>query len=217
MAVALKETGFRGMVVGVQAQAAPATVHSFQEGKRTSVPPVPTLADGIAATAPGKLAFPLIRRYVDQMVTVSEEAIAQAQVFLLERAKLLVEGAGAVGVAALMKGKVSAAGRRIAVVLSGGNVDMNLLGRIIAHGLAEAGRYRVVRTVVADQPGQLAELLAIISRAGANILSIEHQRHALRLPLGQVEVEITLETRDRSHSDEIAGALADAGYFSVVS
>jgi threonine dehydratase len=212
VAMALKETGRGAHVIGVQAAAASGGVRSFHAGRRVRMAPGPTLADGIAVSMPGSLAFPLIRRYVDQMVTVSEEAIAHAQVFLLERAKLLVEGAGAVGVAALLDGQVPASGRRLGVVLSGGNVDMPLLDRILAHGLAEAGRYRVVRMVVVDQPGQLARLLAVVARKGANILSIEHQRHALHLSLGQVEVELTLETRDRNHGDLVVRALAAAGY-----
>ena len=212
VAMAIKEMGLRAQVIGVQAAAAYGGVRSFQAGRRVRMTPGPTQADGIAVSMPGKIAFPLIRRYVDEMATVSEEAIAHAQVFLLERAKLLVEGAGAVGVAALLDGKLSALGRRVGVVLSGGNVDLPLLDRVLAHGLAEEGRYRVVRVVMMDQPWQLAKLLTVVARKGANILSIEHQRHALHLSLGQVEVEFTLETRNRNHGDQVVLALAAAGY-----
>lgn len=148
------------------------------------------------------------------MLTVSEESVAHAQVWLLERAKLLVEGAGAVGVAALLEQQVKVPGQDVVVVLSGGNVDMNLLDKILEHGLAEAGRYQALEVVLLDHPGTLGRLLTVLASAGVNVLEIEHQRHAMHLPLGYALVQITGETRDAAHAAEVARALEKAGYLS---
>jgi threonine dehydratase len=143
---------------------------------------------------------------------VPEEEIAHAMMLLLERAKLLVEGAGAVGLAALLAGRLPCQGRRAVVVLSGGNVDPLLLARVADHGLAHAGRYLVLRVVLRDQPGALARLLEAIAQAGANVLEVVHHRRGPLLPLGQVQVEVTVETRDPAHASEVAASLGEAGY-----
>ena len=212
VALAIKTLSPKTRVIGVQAAAAPATERSYRRGRRLHVSASTTLADGIAVSEPGRVPWSLIRRYVDGIVTVSEESIAHAQVWLLERAKLLVEGAGAVGVAALLEQRVEITGKGVVIVLSGGNVDMNLLDKILEHGLAEAGRYQVLEVVLSDRPGTLGRLLTVLAHAGVNVLEVEHQRHAMDLPLGYVVVQVTGETRDAAHAAEVAHALETGGY-----
>ena len=212
VAMAIKTLSPRTRVIGAQAAASPATELSFRRGRRLRVAAGATLADGIAVAQPGRLPWRLIRRYVDEMVTVSEEAIAHAQLLLLERAKLLVEGAGAVGVAALLEHSVRITGREAVAVLSGGNVDMNLVSRVLEHGLSRAGRYQELEVVLLDRPGELGRLLAVLAEKGVNVLDVDHQRHAMGLSLGQVLVQITCETRDEAHAAEVARALDKAGY-----
>ncbi|MBI4199206.1 MAG: threonine ammonia-lyase [Chloroflexi bacterium] len=211
VALVVKERSPRTRVVGVQAEAAPAAVRSFQAGRRLRAPEEATLADGIALAQPGKLPFEIMSRCVDDMVAVSEEAIAHAQVLLLERGKLLVEGAGAVGLAALLEGKVPRPGTTV-VVLSGGNVDLNLVERILEHGLAEAGRYLSWEFVLLDRPGRLSRLLAVLADVGVNVLEVVHQRQGAPLPVGQVLVQVTGETRDPAHASQVEAALTGAGY-----
>lgn len=183
MAVALKARNPAPRVVGVQASAEPAVVESLKEGRRVTQPPDWTVADGIAVSSPGELTWPLIQRYVDDVVMVSEEEISRAMILLLERAKLLVEGAGAVGLAALLSGAVRAVGQDTVVVLSGGNVDANLLARTLEHGLAHAGRYVLLSIVIDDRPGGLARLLACVSEAQANVIDVDHLKRGPDLGL----------------------------------
>ncbi|MBI4328838.1 MAG: threonine ammonia-lyase [Chloroflexi bacterium] len=212
ISLALKERRPSVQVIGVQVQAAPATARSFAHGRRRVVTPGSTLADGIAIGHPGVLPFQLIKRYVDDIVTVPEEEVAKAMVLLLERAKLLVEGAGATPLAALLAGAVQAQGKTVVALLSGGNVDPLLLSRVFDHGLAHAGRFLLLEVVLLDRPGQLAALLARLAEAGVNVLDIVHHRRSIYLPVGQVEVEITVETRDARHVAEVARLLEEAGY-----
>ena len=215
VALAIKTLSPRTRVVGVQAAASPAAARSLRRGRRLRVATRTTVADGIAIAQPGRLPWRLIRRYVDEIVTVSEESIAHAQVLLLERAKLLVEGAGAVGLAALLEHSVELTGKEAVVVLSGGNVDLNLVSRILEHGLAKAGRYQVLEVVLLDRPGELGRFLEVLAEAGVNVLDVDHQRHAVALPLGQVVVQITGETRNAAHAAEVAQALEKADYILV--
>ena len=210
--LAIKETAPGIRVVGVQAAAATAVVDSYKANRRVTVKGQPTVADGIAVGTPGKITLPLVSRYVDDMVVVEEEEITQAMMLLLERGKLLVEGAGAVGFAAVLGGKIEVAGKRVAVVLSGGNVDTHLIARVMEHGLAHAGRYLVLRIMLEDRPGQLNRLLNIVSSAEANVLDIGHLRHAPSVHLGQVEIQLTLETRNDAHAEEVRERLRNAGY-----
>lgn len=212
VATALKGVLPRVRIIGVQAAGAAAVVESFRSGHCQSVPVVKTIADGIAVGRPGDLTFPVIRALVDDVIAVEDEDISRAIVYLLERAKLVVEGAGAVGVAALMSGRLRVAGEKAVVVLSGGNVDMNSVARTIEHGLTTAGRYLVLRTHVLDQPGHLYRLLKVVAEAGANVLDIQHYRAGFNLPLNQAEVLLTLETRDAEHGGAILTALTDAGF-----
>jgi threonine dehydratase len=216
IAVALKALIPGIAVVGVQAQAAPAASRSFREGRLIREPVAPTLADGVAVPAPGKVTLPLMQRYVDDIVTVDEESIAQAIVILLERARLVVEGAGALGVAALMSRAVRAEGRETVVVLSGGNIDINVLSTVVQHGLLQAGRYFTLTVGLDDRPGTLAALLRLIADKGANVLEVSHIRQGIHLPVRGVAVRLLLETRDNAHIEEVAAALRNAGYSETV-
>ena len=210
--LAIKETMPGVKVVGVQAEAASALVDSYKANRRVTVRGQATVADGISVGSPGRITLPLVSRYVDDMVVVGEEEITQAMMLLLERGKLLVEGAGAVGLAAVLGGKVEAAGKRVAVVLSGGNVDTHLIARVLERGLAHAGRYLVFRVMLEDRPGQLSRLLNIVSSTDVNVLDIGHLRHAASVHLGQVEIQLTLETRNFEHTMEVRERLREAGY-----
>jgi threonine dehydratase len=213
IACALKETNPRIKVVGVQASVIASMKASVDAGKLVELPAGTTIADGISVKRPGDYTFEMIRRYVDEIVTVDEEEIANAILLLLEREKTVVEGAGAVGVAALLHGKIpSASGRKVVTVLSGGNIDVNLISRIIERGLVKDGR--LVRLVVRmpDRPGMLARLTAEIAQQGANVVEIYHNRAFSKAGLGEVAVEVTLETRGRGHIDELSASLGQKGW-----
>ncbi|MDQ2718083.1 MAG: pyridoxal-phosphate dependent enzyme, partial [Chloroflexota bacterium] len=175
-------------------------------------PTIATVADGIAVKRPGALTFALIQKLVDDVVLVSEEAIIGAVLFLMERNKMLVEGAGAVGVAALLSGTVTLPGKKVLVPLTGGNIDINLVSRFIEHGLAAAGRYFVIHTRLNDRPGELMRLLGIISDMRINVIDVRHQRISSYLPIMQREETITLETRDRAQCEQLLLRLREAGY-----
>jgi threonine dehydratase len=212
VSLAIKTVVPSARVVGVQSRAAPAARHSFFSGEPRTTPAASTIADGIAVARPGDHTVPLLLRYLDDIVMVDDESISAAMVALLERSKLVVEGAGAVAAAALLSGAVSARGLRTVVLLSGGNIDMNLLGRIVEHGLAHSGRYLVLRVEIDDRPGQLAAVLDILAGAGANVLDVEHRRTGSQLTLGRVQVEFLLETRNAEHAREVMTSLDAAGY-----
>jgi threonine dehydratase len=170
-----------------------------------------TLADGIAVKKPGELTMSILDRVLDEIVAVTDEEISQAIVLLLERTKLVVEGAGAVGVAAMLSGKIEGSGT-VVPLLSGGNIDATLLIQVMRHGLAVAGRYLVLKTRVPDRPGELAKLLTLLGQARVNVVEVEHQRETTGLPVGETGVELTLLTRDSAHCDEILANLARWGY-----
>jgi threonine dehydratase len=170
-----------------------------------------TIADGIAVKKPGELTMSILERVLDDMVSVGDEEISDAIVVLLERTKLVVEGAGAVGVAALLAGKVGGSGVAVPV-LSGGNIDATLLISVARHGLAVAGRYLVLRTRVPDRPGELAKLLTLLAQERVNVVEVEHQRETAGLPVAMTGVELTLVTRDAAHCDEIVETLGRWGY-----
>ena len=173
-----------------------------------------TICDGIAVKRPGELTGPLLERYVDEVVTVSDDQVAEAMVLLLERSKLVVEGAGAVGVAALMHGLVEAPGAEgeVCAVLSGGNVDATLLSEAIRLGETHAGRRMVLSTVVPDRPGALAALLALVAAGGANVVDVEHLRDGLDLHVRETAIKLVLETRGPEHSREVVEAARAAGF-----
>ena len=171
-----------------------------------------TIADGISVKHPGELTMSILEHVCDEFLLVTDEEISEAIVLLLERAKLVVEGAGAVGVAALLAGRVTRGSGPVAIVLSGGNIDPTLLITVMRHGLTQAGRYLVLRTRVPDRPGELAKLLALLGGARVNVLSVEHHREGMDIPIGETEVELTLVTRDSPHCDDVMETMRGWGY-----
>jgi threonine dehydratase len=170
-----------------------------------------TIADGIFVKDPGELTMSICDEVLDELIDVSDEEISEAIVLLLERAKLVVEGAGAVGVAALLAGKVSGSGPVVAL-LSGGNIDPTLLISVMRHGLTLAGRFLVVRTRLQDRPGELIKLLSLIADERANVVSVEHHREGMDVPVTESEVELTLAMRNEEHCGALLEALAQRGY-----
>jgi len=170
-----------------------------------------TIADGIAVKEPGELTMGILDQALDALVSVSDEEISRAIVLLLERAKLVVEGAGAVGVAALLEGRVRGDGP-VAIVLSGGNIDPTLLITVMRHGLTVASRYLVLRTRVPDRPGELIKLLQLIAQERVNVLSVEHHREGMAISVAETEVELTLATRDAEHCALLLSAMQEWGY-----
>ncbi|WP_027479083.1 threonine ammonia-lyase [Gryllotalpicola ginsengisoli] len=198
-------------IVGVQSENAAAYPPSLAAGEQVAVPVGPTIADGIAVGRPGDLNFPIVRELVDEIVTVTDDDIARAILVLLERAKLVVEPAGAAGVAAIIAGKVRASGPTVAV-LSGGNIDPLLMQRVIAHGLEASARYLTVRIMLPDRPGQLATISQILAEVSANVVEVLHTRHHNGLQISQVAIEISVETRGPEHREEVIRHLREAGY-----
>jgi threonine dehydratase len=170
-----------------------------------------TIADGVFVKRPGELTMSILEEVLDELVDVDDEAISEAIVLLLERTKLVVEGAGAVGVAALLTGKVGGAGP-VAIVLSGGNIDPTLLISVMRHGLTLGGRYLVLRTRIPDRPGELVKLLSLIAEARGNVVSVEHHREGMELPVAETEVELTLVTRDQEHCTLLLDEMRSWGY-----
>jgi threonine dehydratase len=213
VATAVKERNPNARVVGVQAEGASSAARSLQKGEIHELDSVDTIADGIATRSVGEKTFQVIDERVDEVVTVSDSDIAVALTMLLERGKTLVEGAGAVPLAAVLEGKFDFdEGEVVAPVLSGGNIDMNLLTTVIVRGLVETGRYIKIRTVLKDRPGSLEELLGIVADARANIYAIQHDRTSRDIGMSDTEVELDLETRGPDHVEELLSAIRDAGY-----
>jgi threonine dehydratase len=200
-------------IVGVQVQATAPFPASLAAGEPLAVEGASTIADGIAVKRPGDLTLPLVARFVDEVCLVSEDDVAEAMVLLMERAKLVVEGAGAVGVAALLAGAVTSApiGTTV-VVLSGGNVDAGLLALVARRHEVAVGRRLRIATAVSDRPGGLAALLTWVADAGGNLIAVEHVRDTVDLQVRQTSVELTLETRGADHAEAILSALRDGGY-----
>ncbi len=205
-----KANGRKVKVYGVQSEHAAPYVVSLKKGKLTEVHTTPTIADGIAVSKPGRIPFELIKKNIDRVVTVSENQIAEAILVLLERAKQVVEPAGAVGVAAILSEKLKLKGKTV-VILSGGNIDPLLLQRIIRHGLAAAERYNTISVMLPDRPGQLALTASVIAKANANVVEVLHTRHGLGLKISEVELNLSVETSGHTHTLEVLKALKDAG------
>ena len=197
--------------MAVQAERAAAYPISLAAGHPVPLERMTTMADGIAVGCPGDLPFALAQQVVDEVVTVSEAAISRALLFCLERAKLVVEPAGAAGIAALLTEPTRFA-TPVTAVLSGGNVDPVLLLRVIQHGMLAAGRYLSVRVRISDRPGELAGLLGLVAELGANVIDVEHSRTTSHLDLGEVEVALSVETRGAEHRVELLAALSAAGH-----
>lgn len=202
-------------VVGVQAANAAPYPPSIAAGEPLQVPVVPTIADGMAVYRPGELNFQIIREAVDEIVTVDEDDLARALLVLLERAKLVVEPAGAAAVAALMTGAVRSDGPVVAM-LSGGNIDPLLMQRVISHGLAASGRYLTVRVGLPDRPGQLVRIAELLAGTHANVVEVLHTRHGRGLQISEVEIDISVETRGPEHRTQVVEVLRSAGYDPVV-
>jgi threonine dehydratase len=203
VAIALEALRPEVRVVGVQAE----SCAPFAGSETFSY----TIADGIAVKRPGELTAAILRERLDALVTVAEDEIAGAILLLLERVKLVVEGAGAAPVAALLAGKVGGTGPACAL-LGGGNVDATMLIEVVRHGLTQAGRFLVLRTRVADRPGELAQLLTRLADERVNVVAVEHHREGIDLSLAETEVELTLGTRDEEHCAEVLAHMAEWGY-----
>lgn len=210
IALVLRALAPRARIVGVQAAGSAAMARSFERGAPVVVPDPRTMADGIRVGGVGELTFRLVRELVDEIVTVEEDEISEAVVQTMEKNKVVVEAAGSVAVAALMAGKVPARGR-VCAVLSGGNVDLNFLARLIEAGLARAGRYHVVHLRMPDTPGQLQKVVAVLAETKSNILDVQHYRAGWKVPVGCVDVEILIETRHAREGAQIDELLRARG------
>lgn len=211
IATALAHTRRSVRVVGVEPEGAACMRAALDKGGLVALDELTTMADGVAVRSVSDLTLDHVKAYVDEVITVTEEEISRAVLLMLERAKAVVEPAGAVAVAALLARKTEGTGEAVAVV-SGGNVDPLLLIRLIEHGLSAAGRYLNLRIVVDDRPGALAALTAEVAELGLNVVQVEHHRAGTRLGLDEVEVFLTLETRDPDHREEVVTLLSSKGY-----
>ncbi|GAA1935668.1 threonine ammonia-lyase [Nocardioides hwasunensis] len=211
VAIAVKALRPDVRVVGVQAEGAAAYPGSLVAGHPVPLESMSTMADGIAVGRPGDITFAAVRDHVDEIVTVSEESLSVALLALIERAKQVVEPAGAAAVAALLDDPTGFETPAVAV-LSGGNIDPLLLNKVIRHGLAAAGRYLYLRVNIPDLPGGLAALLAEVGAEGANVLEVAHERISPMLDLNEVEVRIQLETRGEAHAEHLMSRLRERGY-----
>jgi threonine dehydratase len=212
IAVALKERAPHIRVYGVQTAAVPSMIAARALGASVEVDSRRTIADGIAVKRVGEHCLEVCQRYIDDVITVDEETIAEAVLLLLEREKTLAEGAGAAALAGLLSGKLPALQqRKVGVIVSGGNIDVNLIARVIDRGLWRTGRLLRLRCMINDVPGALSKLLGIIAGQQANVLEIEHERVGEGLELGQTAVELLLESRGFEHIEELESALARAG------
>jgi len=212
IATAVKETHPHVRIIGVEAQAAPSMHYSLQKGRILEAPLSVSLADGIAVKRVGAKTFPIVRQLVDEVVLVEEEDISMAIVALLERTKLLVEGAGAVPLAALLAGAAKNLAGKTVCVLSGGNIDVKTISVVVERGLVAAGRYLKLKIELDDVPGALARLATEIAKVRANISIITHDRRSKSLPIGKTEVLIELETRGYEHISEVFAYLQSVGY-----
>jgi len=211
VAAAMKARRPHARVIGVQADQAAAFPLALAAGEPVRLAQMHTMADGIAVGEPGQVTYEHVSRLVDEVVTVTEESLSRAVLLCLERAKMVVEPAGAASVAAILQYPERFTSPVVAV-LSGGNVDPLLLMQIIQHGMTAGGRYLALRLRIPDRPGSLAGLLALVAQLGANVVDVEHSRVSGRLRLGEVEVALSLETRGTDHSAQVAAALRTAGY-----
>jgi threonine dehydratase len=212
IACAVKETNPRIKVIGVQTTKLPSMKAALEQHKLVTLPANKTIADGIAVRRAGDVTFPLAEKYVDDVVTVDEEEIANAILVLLEKEKTLTEGAGAVGAAAVLNKKIPLRGKKLGILISGGNIDVTLLSRIIERGLVKDGRLLRIRIHLPDHPGALQRLATVIADHKANIIETRHDRAYYGVVLGDTVIDITMETRGPEHIAEIEAALDAAGY-----
>lgn len=212
VATALKEKNPNIRIVGVEAEQMPAMKKSVEEGKIVTIDKKKTIADGIAVTTVKENTFSIVKKYVDEIVTVTELEMAHAIMKLLEIEKVLVEGAGSVGFAALMAGKIeNIKNKKVGIVISGGNIDLNFLSKVLERGLSEDGRLCSLKIIVPDSPGIIAEIATIVASFGANIVDIYHNRTFSNTHLGQTAVHFTLETKGQEHIETVIKAIKDRG------
>ena len=212
VACAVKSLNPNVKVYGVQAAGAPSMAKSKQEGHIVTLAAASTFADGIAVKTPGELTFAMTEEYVDDIVTVSEDETAAAILALIEQQKLIAEGAGAVSVAAAMFGKLPIQGKKVVCIVSGGNIDVNILSRVITRGLVMGGRNTVLQIALEDKPGQLLGVSEIISRCGGNVVSVHHERSDANMAISSCFLKIGMETRDFAQIQTIKDELAKAGF-----
>ncbi len=216
MAACIKQINPRVQVIGVQAEGADPIARSFAAKERIVADSVHTIADGIAVKTPGKLTMDLIEQYVDDVVTVSDAEIAAAIVLLLERTKQVVEPSGAASIAAALHHKAEIRGKRVVCVLSGGNIDVSFIHRIVEKGLIDRGRQIQLRTITKDAPGNLARVCEILSQSGANIITVQHDRLKADLHLQDVAIDVAIEVSGFDHGKRVVDALESAGYQVVI-
>ena len=212
VAFAIKQLRPSVKVYGVQAANAPSMFESHREGHQITLDSVHTFADGIAVKHPGDTTFSMVEKYVDDIVTVSEDEIATAILTMIEKQKLIAEGAGAVSVAAAMFGKLPIAGKKVVCLVSGGNIDVNILSRVITRGLVTSGRNANLLIALEDKPGQLVGVSEIISRCGANVVSVRHERSDPNMAISSCFLRVGMETRDFAQIEQIRGELTKAGF-----
>ncbi|MBQ9952200.1 MAG: threonine ammonia-lyase [Clostridia bacterium] len=199
-------------VYGVQAENAPSMRNSIRQGEPITLDAVSTFADGIAVKHPGDTTFEMVSKYVDEVVTVSEDEIAAAILALLEKQKVIAEGAGAVSVAAALFGKLPIEGKKVVCIVSGGNIDVNILSRVITRGLVTAGRNATLTIALEDKPGQLVGVSQIVSECGANVVSVNHERSDANMAVTSCFLKVGMETRDFEQIAEIRRRLTEAGF-----
>ncbi len=204
-------------VYGVQAEGAPSMYRSVKDKKIERLDKVSTIADGIAVKEPGANTFAFCSKYVDEIVTVSEDEIAAAILALIEQQKLVAEGAGAVSVAAVMFNKVPVKGKKTVCVVSGGNIDVTILNRVITRGLVKSGRNCTLKLDLTDQPGQLSGVCNVLGANGANIISVSHERNSHITSINGCVIRVEIEARNHDHISQVCKALADAGYHAEIS
>ncbi|HEY4959496.1 MAG TPA: threonine ammonia-lyase [Terriglobales bacterium] len=212
VACAIKESNPKVLVIGVQTERLPSMLRATEAGHPVTIPASATVADGIAVRRAGDLTLPLVQRYVDEIVTVDEEEIANAILVLLEKEKTLAEGAGAVAIASLLQHKTSLSGKRTAALVCGGNIDVSLLAKIIERGLAKDGRRLRLRIHLTDRPGALHQLTKIIADLRANIVETQYDRTYYGVNLGDTAIDLSMETRGPDHIARILEALTEAEY-----
>lgn len=202
-------------IYGVQAAGAPSMAESLKAGERQHLPNVSTIADGIAVKEPGDLTFELCQKYVDEVVTVTDDEIAAAILALIEKQKLVAEGAGATAVAAAMFGHLPVKGQKVVCLVSGGNIDVNILNRVINRGLLKNNRLCQLELEVPDKPGTLAEVLKVVAKEGANVLSVNHERVSAATQINSCNIHLELETLNSEHIERLRNALTNAGFLCI--
>lgn len=212
VAYAIKSLRPECKVYGVQAEGAPSMYNSLKEEHICNLEAVKTIADGIAVKTPGDNTFDICSKYVDEIVTVTDDEVASAILALMEQQKLVSEGAGAVSVAAAMFNKVDVRGKKVCCLISGGNIDVTILSRVISRGLLSSGRSLSIKIELSDKPGQLEAVSKIIAGLGGNIVSIYHDRYDLNIDIVSCILDLRVETRDHEHIKEIIGKLKDEGF-----